>query len=163
MSQMERSGEEGGNTKTPSIDSNDNQRAQRVKWCMTLHNMEIGAMEREICSDIFSKFVFSEEMGKSGNTPHIQGAFILKKRKRMSELKKVFGNKVHLEAMRGTWKEAYEYCMKENGKKWTSEEHIWKRDYEGLWDKQKAIVNLFEADCGFEDRKIYWFYETRRS
>lgn len=57
--------------------------------------------------------VYQKERGENG-TLHIQGYLELKKRTRFSTVKKLLGDRAHLEPRRGTSTQARDYCMKED-------------------------------------------------
>ena len=62
--------------------------------------------------------VMGEEVGEREQTPHLQGFVQLTKKRRLTTLKRLFGvMELHLEPMRGTPKEASDYCKKDN--QWT--------------------------------------------
>lgn len=98
---------EGGNNKTPSHPAKH--------WCFTYNNYT----EENICAivpifqSIAKKYYFAKEVGESG-TPHLQGTVEFSKKIR--PLSK-FPKGIHWEKRRGSWDEAYKYCMKGEGEK----------------------------------------------
>ena len=81
------------------------------RWCFTLNNYsaeEITWIDSAECKYI----IYGKEVGKSG-TPHLQGYLELEKPKELSSVKKMIGNRAHLELARGTSKQASDYCRKE--------------------------------------------------
>ncbi len=60
--------------------------------------------------------VYQEEIGEKG-TPHLQGYMELFKLTRMNAVKTLLGGDAHLEARRGTQKDAIDYCKKERTRK----------------------------------------------
>lgn len=65
-------------------------------------------------------YVFQEEKCPTTNKLHIQGTLKFKKRKRLTELKKLLSNSVHWESTKSV-KASLAYCSKENtrcGKQW---------------------------------------------
>ena len=104
-----------GNTasKSPPVQSSPSKR-----WCFTYHNYE----NKDIIAliDYFnssnSSYIFSEELGKSGTTPHLQGYFELKDKKRRTALSKALGSVIHFEKAKGTRDENIAYISKEGGK-----------------------------------------------
>lgn len=84
-------------------------RPQSKHWCFTInHYTEEDAPED---LDIFEYIVVGREIGTNG-VPHIQGYCCFVNRKEFSFVKKIFP-RAHLEIMRGTPKEASDYCKKD--------------------------------------------------
>lgn len=85
---------------------------KRVRsWCYTLNNYSAG--EEEHISKVESKYhVYGHEVSTDG-TPHLQGFIVFEKAKTMSAVKKIMSNRMHLEIMRGTHKQASDYCKKD--------------------------------------------------
>lgn len=61
---------------------------------------------------IYNYLVIGKEVGESG-TPHLQGYIQLKKKSRLAGVKKIIGNRCHIEQCRGTPKENRDYCTKD--------------------------------------------------
>lgn len=89
-------------------------------WCFTLNNPtpaeilkidELSTPERRVDEGVFF-LVYGRELGEAG-TPHLQGYIEFRARKRLSAAKKAVGERAHLEPRRGTFWEAYEYCVKD--------------------------------------------------
>jgi hypothetical protein len=57
--------------------------------------------------------VLGKERGPETGTPHIQGYIYFKTKKSFTQVKSFFGDNLHIEAQRGTCKEAIDYCKKE--------------------------------------------------
>lgn len=152
-----------GNTVTnsPADKIKKPQGIQCKNWCVTIHHIKIEQIDVDL--DLFKNYVFADEMGKSGETVHVQGAFVLKTKMRLTQLKKVFGKEAHLEKMKGSWDEAFKYCMKENGKKLTNVEILHKLPYEELWDFQKEVVDMVKEPCHWQDRLIHWYWDPEGS
>lgn len=86
-------------------------RARVTRWVFTLNNYndeEYRHLQEVQCKYI----VLGKEVGEQG-TPHIQGFVIFNEKRRFSAAKQLLGERVHLEAARGTNSEAAEYCKKE--------------------------------------------------
>lgn len=88
-------------------------------WCFTWNNYDQEDWDR--CKNILSNKSFvtygimSHEVGELGHTRHIQGYVCFVNRQRMTVLKKKFdSDKIHWEIMRGTPKEASDYCKKDS-------------------------------------------------
>lgn len=107
-----------GNTKTKSQD------APSKRWCFTLHNYTSESISflNSLFSSNSSKFMFSEEKGKSGETPHLQGYFELKVKKRFTGLLKDFTlldvSGIHLEKAKGNRESKIDYITKEEGNRY---------------------------------------------
>lgn len=69
---------------------------------------EVEAIKKIACRYI----VFGKEVGEEG-TPHLQGFILFQNAQRFATVKKFVGNRVHLEAQRGTSEQAAEYCKKD--------------------------------------------------
>lgn len=91
-----------------------------VYWCFTLNNPDrIGCgdmkefFEAMVETGHFDYFVCGDEKGESG-TRHYQGFFKLKRKQRLTFLKKIpeIGT-AHFEAMKGKPQEASDYCKKD--------------------------------------------------
>lgn len=139
---------------------------QAKNWVMTYHNYPKDIFEQieQHLVPLCEKYVFGKELGKSGNTPHIQGAFILKKKMRQDTLWRTLGAKFYLDKMNGKWVDQ-KYCAKEAGEILTNVKFpkpLVKMTYDKLREEQRQIADQFKED---EDplfgRKIYWFWETK--
>jgi len=84
------------------------------RWVFTLNNPDI--MEHEdfprYDPGIMSYLVYSLERGEDQNTLHLQGYVRFQSRKRFSTVKRIIGERAHLEKARGDEKSCYEYCTK---------------------------------------------------
>jgi len=139
-----------GNTKRPS---------QLYQWFFTLNNWE----QRDILhlkmrfNSLCKWWIFEEETGDKG-TPHLQGNISLKKKLRLSSMKK-WDKRIHWEPTRNV-EASIEYCQKEtkiysNIDLETFDEYD-KVEWRG-W--QKEIVINVEKKCK-DDRIINWIYDT---
>ena len=105
-----------GNTKSKPQDS------AKKRWCFTLHNYTSISINRlnSLFSSNKSKYIFSEELGKSGETPHLQGYFECHTKKRFTALQKMFKlldvSGIHLQGANGNREEQIIYITKEGGK-----------------------------------------------
>lgn len=82
--------------------------------CFTINNpteQDRELLEQAFEDGIITYMIQGEEVGKEG-TPHIQGYLELKNQLRMSSLKK-FMPRAHIEARKGTNKQAILYCQKD--------------------------------------------------
>lgn len=84
------------------------------RWCFTLNNYtETELSDFLHWSENCSYVVVGEEFGENG-TPHLQGFFILKRRRRLTQVKLIPGlARAHLEVARGTNAQASDYCKKD--------------------------------------------------
>jgi len=86
---------------------------QTRHWCFTLNNWTAEEDDAlKALGPTVTYLVYGYEEGENG-TPHLQGYVIFPRIKRMSEAKKLLGDRVHLEAKRGTPEEASTYCKKD--------------------------------------------------
>lgn len=81
------------------------------KWCFTLNNytaedcQKIEAIECEY-------LIYGKEVGDQG-TPHLQGFIYFTNRRTFNTVKKLLGDKCHIEAAKGSIKENIAYCSKD--------------------------------------------------
>lgn len=82
-------------------------------WCFT-HNNPEGPPDEFIdkVKDYMTYIVVGQEIGENG-TVHLQGYFCLKTKQRLSWIRANICDTAHYEIMRGTPKEASDYCMKD--------------------------------------------------
>lgn len=81
-------------------------------WCWTLNNPSPGDLDMLTAHPQLQYLVYQRERGENG-TEHFQGYLQLKKKLRMSALKKM-NSRIHWEISRGTPTQARNYCMKED-------------------------------------------------
>lgn len=86
---------------------------QTRHWCFTLNNWTVEEDEHlRSLSNVVDYLILGYEVGVNG-TNHIQGYVISKRRKRLSEIKNLLGQRIHAEPKRGTVEEASAYCKKD--------------------------------------------------
>lgn len=150
-----------GNIQTAIFTSQDNG-FQASKWFVTYHiraneTFETCFLKLKALYNECEKYIFSEEYGKSGETPHIQGAFILSKRMRASTLQSnFFSNGVTLRKLKN-WNSAFNYCVKEGNRIETNckiPEKV--RTIDPTYDWELEILDILEKPI--DDRKIFWYW-----
>lgn len=86
-------------------------------WCFTLNNYNEDDLSRlSIASDVLPKasvayLLYQEEVGEAG-TPHLQGFITFSTKKRIGPVKKVVGDRAHVEVAKGTPDANRIYCTK---------------------------------------------------
>lgn len=137
---------------------------QATNWVMTYNNypMDIFDQIEQVLVPLCSKYVFGKEICPTTGTPHIQGAFILKKKKRQGEIYNLLKAKFWLDKMKGKWHHQ-SYCTKELGGKLTNvvfkkakrPKKILRFEDLNAWElKVDGICRYEEPD----DRPIMWFF-----
>jgi len=93
---------------------------QARRWCITLNNPT--DQEKELFANVFEEnlnfvryFVYQLEQGESG-TPHFQGYVEFSRQARWKRVKKLFGDRVHVESARGDFESNEKYCSKDDGR-----------------------------------------------
>ena len=86
------------------------------RWCFTLNNYSTAEVEK-ICECLTGNLcvyaIVGKECGSKTGTRHLQGFVHFKARKYMKSLKKLLGDRAHLEIARGSDKQNKVYCEKE--------------------------------------------------
>lgn len=116
----------------------------------------------EYFKEYCDKYIIGEEIGECG-TPHLQGAFVLKKKDRFDGIFNKIGFKCHLEKMKGNWKQQQEYCSKgENIIHFSidcDDEELECLKEEELYEWQKDVFNLIKGPRN--NRTINWYWEKK--
>lgn len=84
-------------------------------WCFTLNNYtdeELDKINGAFRDGGILYLIYGREVGAEG-TPHLQGYVQFEGRKRLPQVKRVLGDRCHLEVARGTPQRNIEYCSKE--------------------------------------------------
>lgn len=148
-------------TSCTTISGNTSKNPRSRNWVFTLNNYENDDIEKVAQNFHNFSYVFQEETGKAG-TPHLQGCVKFDSGKSFKTVKKMLGDKAHLEICRD-WKDSVKYCSKtetRTGRVYTN------MRIEGVKDPletlqrnkmQEAIIEIHNSDR--EDRKIIWFYD----
>jgi len=79
-------------------------------WCFTLNNPTSQDL-KDLEPSLFEYVVYGRETAPGTGTEHLQGFVVFKDRKRLSQVKAVLP-RAHVEALRGTAKQASDYCKK---------------------------------------------------
>lgn len=84
------------------------------RWVFTLNNWNDAELTAILdSSDSYHYIVIGRERGDSG-TPHLQGFFILQRRQRLTQVRRLPGlARAHFEVSRGTPQQASDYCKKD--------------------------------------------------
>jgi len=80
-------------------------------WCFTLNNWT-HRDKLDLSMAPYSYLIYGEEEGLIERTPHLQGYIVFKEKKRLTGCKKILPG-AHWEPMRGTPKQASDYCKKD--------------------------------------------------
>ena len=153
-----------GNTETPA-----KRPTEHVKWCFTLNNYTTSDIEA-LCFILSSQckhYAFKKEKGKEG-TPHLQGYFVLLKKKRLTAVKALGAclNSCHLEVCKGSELENQMYICKEDTsvdcviyqygfvKKLSIIKSL--KVISELRPFQQVVIDLIEQK---NDRTIHWVYD----
>lgn len=149
----------GGNKQTPIFDY----KFQAVNWIMTWNNYPDDVFEQlsNKLAPLCDKYIFGKEVGAQG-TPHIQGAFKLKKKMRQGSIYKLFNCEFFLDKMKGRWNDQV-YCAKDGN--FICDKPIRKKPsiitYDMLRQNQKDIADKFkDYENPIFGRKIYWYWES---
>lgn len=161
--------------KSKSVGNPRPQISQSKYWCFTYHKGDLEKIERDFRKFQLNFYIVSQEFGKSGETPHLQGYIESSNEIRPSELK--LDKKIHWEKRIGTKKHNVLYIMKENPKIWITNDKncvtkilkeelnkinknkIKVLDEGSLYDWEKNILQIVSEDpC---NRTIYWYYSDK--
>jgi len=157
-----------GNIQTTIFTEEDNG-FQAKKFFLTYHIKKGESFEQAFSrldglTQLCDRYIFGEEYGKTGKTPHIQGAFILKNKMRATTLQRhFFLNGATLRKLKN-WGCAFEYCQKEGHNILTNcrlnkLKKLPCEDPDKMYGWQVDLENLVSREpC---DRSIYWFYSEK--
>lgn len=84
------------------------------RWCFTLNNYdetELVSLRQSLSQKEIRYAIFGKEVGDSG-TPHLQGYLSSTKAKRLSGVKKLVGDRAHVEVAKGDERQNRSYCSK---------------------------------------------------
>ena len=88
---------------------------QSLYWCFTLNNYtddDIVRLERLAAVPTTEYLIYGRELGQEG-TPHLQGFVMFTVRRRFNCVKRLLGDRYHIEAAVGTPYQAALYCKKD--------------------------------------------------
>lgn len=135
---------------------------QCIFWFFTLNNYSeehIGILET-IFEHECKWYIFQEETGSEG-TPHLQGTICLKKKSRLTELKK-FDPNIHWEATKSV-KASIEYCTKYESRSGKIYSHGCalpeKIELTEPYGWQLEIMDIIKTKA--DNRTIHWFWEPK--
>lgn len=81
-------------------------------WCFTLNNWTLADVQ--FLGTVPSVYLcYGKEIAPTTGTPHLQGYVQTKEAKTMLMMKRIMGDRYHLEARMGTIKQAVDYCKKD--------------------------------------------------
>jgi hypothetical protein len=145
---------------TGTAGNTEKQSLQKDYWCFTYNNYTIEKIEQlvQIFSHECDWYIFQEENGEETGTPHLQGTLKLKKRQRMTALKK-WNVKISWKPTKSV-SASMTYCTKEKtrtGRQWVHGIKIPEKEIT-LWQKWQFEI---EEICKTEpdDRTIHWYWE----
>lgn len=132
--------------------------SSKKHWCFTFHewNDKDIIKWKGLLNRYCVKWIFGDEVGKSGETPHLQGYMELKIKQRLTSLKKWF-NKCHWEPTNNI-DASIEYCQKEARNIYSNfdvsvdlfEFPIW-------YDWQVDIIDLVKIPAN--NRTVHWYWK----
>jgi hypothetical protein len=147
-----------GNTKTRA----SKQELQYTFWFFTLNNYKVEQVEQieQIFQHECKWYIFQEETGSEG-TPHLQGTVSLKKKQRLSELKRIDPS-IHWEATKSV-KASIEYCTKyetRSGKIFSHGISLPEKvEVEEPFGWQLKVIDILNSKP--DKRTIHWFWEPK--
>lgn len=154
--------QEGGSNQSPSF-TKEKTKFQCKQYFFTYHINASCSFEQaftllEQLVPHCSKYVWGEEYGKSSDTPHIQGAFILHKKQRADYIQKHFFEfPVHLVRLKD-WQASLDYCQKECNKIVTNS-LPYVCEIQKLYDWQQDVLDILKDNP--DDRSIHWIFDYR--
>jgi len=169
MSTLSKDKQGGGNIQTPP-DTEEDKGFQSKNYFITYHLQDGETFKQAFdkleglkphCKD----YIWAEEHGASGETPHIQGGFRLRTKGYANTLaKKYFKNGVTLRKLKD-WRACVIYCSKENQEIHSSEvipepTVLWTKEL--MRPRQLKIAQMFmKKEHPLFGRKIHWFWEPQ--
>lgn len=148
-----------GNT-NETLSGKKSQDSPSCHWNFTLNNWTVPEYSEfeSWCKAECDIYIIGKEKGEEG-TPHLQGYFKLKKKQRLTSLKKV-NKRAHYEKARDAQK-SFDYCMKDGDFVTNKKMHrkIKFPNFDLKWEID--ILNLISSEP--DDRTIYWLWSENGS
>lgn len=143
------------NGNTEHSPSSGKQPSPKFKYDFVLNNYtnEEYSSIINVCNELCKKYVIAKEVGEKCGTPHLQCYINLHKKARITELKKVFGDRVSFRECRNEEK-LITYCQK-GGDFVTKGFPKPVKIIDKLYDWQKSIENIFFTEP--DGRSVYWY------
>lgn len=148
------------NCKIEQIEQNENtdlgntrnQISQSKYWCFTYHKGDYSTFEQELRGLPIDFWIYSQEYGKSGNTPHLQGYIECSKKVRPSEFK--LDKKIHWSKRKGTRLQNIVYiCKYEIVSELDRDERPFKIDWDKDWDSDQ--MNYVEKELKDYEHRMF--------
>lgn len=146
----------------PGKKGNTKQSSPAKKWCFTLNNYtdeDEKYLVPELLNEIGTKWQFGKETAPTSGTPHLQGWVHLKKKQRITGLKK-YDNRIHWERQKAKDDlKAIDYTSKEDTNAKTTIRRRTLGTYSEItWkDWQKEIIDICETKP--DNRTVHWYWE----
>ncbi len=147
------------------LDSPSSRISPSKYWCFTWNNYNENSMDQLLgeFQDVDDlKYICGFEVG-TGGTPHIQGYIECPKKIRPMECFKL-DKKIHWEKRKGNRIQNLKYCSKDNNYK-TNFKGVPLKIYtimpKDFYTWQKEIIEIATRECPWDDRSIYWYYDTK--
>lgn len=84
-------------------------------WCFTLNNYtndDLHKLNDFSLNELCGYIIYGKETGAEG-TPHLQGYVSLTRKSRLNQVRELISTRAHYEVMRGSPKQAADYCKKD--------------------------------------------------
>lgn len=81
-------------------------------YVFTLNNWAQEEVDALLQTQGHKYLIFGKEVGSNG-TPHLQGYICFKNKKSFKQVKELLGDRYHIEAQKGSFEQAIDYCKKE--------------------------------------------------
>lgn len=129
-------------------------------WCFTFHNYTKKDIETINSSNSSNYLIFSEETGKAGVSPHLQGYIEFKSKNRPTSLK--WDKTIHWEKAKGSKAQNIAYIRKEGGTLYVNGKMEWPLEIlkkEDLWIWEISLIEILQQKPN--DRNIFWYCEGK--
>jgi len=169
-------GTPGGGGGTDAVGPVRRQGPALIRWAFTFNNYDPLTLEdfEQVLRTLSKRFIYQRERGvvgtddggadEQGGTPHLQGYVELRKRTRLTQLKRLLPPQIHWEKAKGTDEENIAYCSKlltredpeEEPTKWGFAADI--RVVSTLRRWQQGIVDIVKREP--DDRTVHWYWDS---